>query len=224
MRHTICSLIILMKFPIVGAQGLSDRYVNGFLWLNKLGAAAAAGQSVVIRQTFYHGKYALIGEDLQPNPDFWISALYQKLVGRKVLKISGHKNKGNTLRLFAHCCKRYDYESKQPNLRSSDYPRIVIFGLNMSNKTEAVRIKSEKSREDSFFYESSRIEEFRFSPNNGSLNTRKMQLNGNLLSLEKGWKVPALGDLGRSVGEKLELEPYEMAFWTYKAEDRNRVC
>ena len=96
------------------------------MWLNKLGATAAAGLSVVIRQTFYHGHYALIGEDLQPNPDFWVSVLYKKLVGRKVLKIEGHNNTGNTLRLFAHCSKKQDSQ-------------IVLFGLNMSNGTETVK-------------------------------------------------------------------------------------
>ena len=60
------------------------RYVGGFLWLDKLGQAALYNYQVIIRQTFYHGCYALLGEDLLPNPDFWISALYKKLVSTKV--------------------------------------------------------------------------------------------------------------------------------------------
>ncbi len=59
-----------------------SRYVAGFLWLDKLGTAALYGHSVVIRQTFYHGCYAMIGEDLLPNPDFWLSVLHKKLTGR----------------------------------------------------------------------------------------------------------------------------------------------
>ena len=66
-----------------GAKGISDRYVAGFLWLDKLGLAAYYNYQVVIRQTFFHGCYALIGKDLYPNPDFWISALYKTLVSTK---------------------------------------------------------------------------------------------------------------------------------------------
>ena len=67
-----------------GAKGISDRYVAAFLWLDKLGIAAYYNYQVVIRQTFFHGCYALIGKDLYPNPDFWISALYKTLVSTKV--------------------------------------------------------------------------------------------------------------------------------------------
>ena len=182
----------------VGALGLSDRYVNGFLWLNKLGAAAAGGQSVVIRQTFYHGHYALIGEDLQPNPDFWISALYKKLVGRKVLKIQGHENTGNTLRLFAHCMK------SKMIIHSHPFTGIVVFGLNMANKTVEVPLHV------------SAIEEFKLSsPDDGSLTSRKIRLNENVLNLDDVWKVPSLsGSVIKSGAPK--LGPFEMAFWTFR--------
>ena len=46
------------------------------------------GPQVIIRQTFYHGCYAMVGEDLYPNPDFWISALYKRLVSTKASHFS----------------------------------------------------------------------------------------------------------------------------------------
>ena len=46
------------------------------------------GLQVIIRQTFYHGCYAMVGEDLYPNPDFWISALYKRLVSTKASHFS----------------------------------------------------------------------------------------------------------------------------------------
>ena len=46
------------------------------------------GLLVIIRQTFYHGCYAMVGEDLYPNPDFWISALYKRLVSTKASHFS----------------------------------------------------------------------------------------------------------------------------------------
>lgn len=51
-----------------GAPGLSDRYVASFLWLDKLGMAALMNMKVVIRQSLFHGHYALIDSDLTPLP------------------------------------------------------------------------------------------------------------------------------------------------------------
>ena len=65
-------------FGPVEAKALYFRYASTYSWLDKLGQAALHNYKVVIRQTFYHGCYAMIGEDLNPNPDFWISALYKK--------------------------------------------------------------------------------------------------------------------------------------------------
>ena len=56
----------------------------------------------MIRQTFYHGCYALIGEDGFPNPDYWISALYKKVVSNKVLNLTAN-NFPSTFKLYAHC-------------------------------------------------------------------------------------------------------------------------
>lgn len=51
-----------------GAHGLSDAFVAGFLWLDKLGVAARGGVEVVARQTLYQACYALLRPDLTPNP------------------------------------------------------------------------------------------------------------------------------------------------------------
>ena len=37
-------------------------------WLDKLGLAARLGHEAVIRQSFVKGSYALLDEDLNPNP------------------------------------------------------------------------------------------------------------------------------------------------------------
>ena len=39
-----------------------------FRWLDKLGFAARLNQGVVIRQTFYGGRYGLLDVDLNPTP------------------------------------------------------------------------------------------------------------------------------------------------------------
>ena len=42
-------------------------------WLDKLGLSARLGHEVVIRQTFVGGSYALLDDDLDPNP---VSTIY----------------------------------------------------------------------------------------------------------------------------------------------------
>ena len=77
-----------------GARHLSDRYVAGFMWLDKLGLCAQYNVSTLHRQAFYGGEsYNLIGydrvsRDMFPNPDFFLSVLFKRLVLGPVLSAS----------------------------------------------------------------------------------------------------------------------------------------
>ncbi|RUS81511.1 hypothetical protein EGW08_010718, partial [Elysia chlorotica] len=51
-----------------GVEGISNAYVAGFLWLDKLGVSAMFGVTHIFRQTFFASNYALISRELEPNP------------------------------------------------------------------------------------------------------------------------------------------------------------
>lgn len=52
-----------------GSPLLSNRFVSGFIWLDKLGMAASNNISVVIRQSFIGGNYGLVDcRSLSPTP------------------------------------------------------------------------------------------------------------------------------------------------------------
>ena len=94
---------------------------------------------------------------------------------------------------------------------------IVIFGLNMANRT----VKLD-------FLPTAAHDEYKLSPGgpgDGNLSSRYIELNGKLLSLDDGWKVPKLSDLRRPVND-LKLGPYEMAFWLYQGSPnvKNNIC
>ncbi|XP_046553600.1 heparanase-like isoform X8 [Haliotis rubra] len=88
-----------------GAPGISDRYVAGFLWLDKLGIAARMGLKAVLRQDFYLDNYPLIDTDtFDPLPDYWLTVLYKRLVGGSVFSVEASVD-NSTIRAYAHCTK-----------------------------------------------------------------------------------------------------------------------
>ncbi|KAL1449983.1 hypothetical protein WDU94_002447, partial [Cyamophila willieti] len=104
-----------------GVRNLTDTFAASFLWLDKLGLSARLGISVVIRQSLEFGNYSLTDVDtLTPNPDWWISVIYKRLVDNRVLTFSV-PNSRPTLRLYAHCSPRNN---------------ITVFGLNSGDQME----------------------------------------------------------------------------------------
>ncbi|XP_015722581.1 inactive heparanase-2 isoform X4 [Coturnix japonica] len=96
-----------------GMNNLSDSYAAGFLWLNTLGLLASQGIDVVVRHSFLdHGHNHLVDQNFNPLPDYWLSLLYKRLIGPKVLAIhvAGLQRKPrpgrvirDKLRIYAHC-------------------------------------------------------------------------------------------------------------------------
>lgn len=91
-----------------GLPGVSDAYAAGFMWLDKLGLSASYGLQTVIRQTFYKGEYALVADDLTPNPDYFLTVLYKRLVQGHVFKVLSSTE---TVRVYAHCANPASYSS-----------------------------------------------------------------------------------------------------------------
>ncbi|XP_076105371.1 heparanase-like isoform X2 [Mytilus galloprovincialis] len=113
-----------------GAAGLSDRYVAGFMWLDKLGVSASLGIEVVIRQDFYGNNYGLIDpKTLDPNPDLWSSYLFKILVGKSVLNVTIDDKSGN-VRMYAHCTN-----TKRTNYKPGS---ITLYGMNLRTEPTTV--------------------------------------------------------------------------------------
>lgn len=69
-----------------GEAGLTDRFVGSFMWANKLGLAATYGIKSVMREAVISSNYRLIGADLIPNPDYWITLAFKNLFYKQVFK------------------------------------------------------------------------------------------------------------------------------------------
>jgi len=105
-----------------GALNISDRFVAGFLFLDKLGYSASEGLQVVIRQSFFNGHYAMVGPDLNPNAVWWVSVFYKEFVSNKVLRLATINNFGN-VRLYAHCTPEKSLVSR--------VPAVTVYGMNL---------------------------------------------------------------------------------------------
>lgn len=178
-----------------GASGLSDRYVAGFMWLDKLGLAARFKHEVVVRQTFVKGNYSLLDDDLDPNPDYWLSLLHKRLVGEKVLDVSGQTEEKRKVRVYAHCS-------------SSQYPlgSVTLLALNVLLDTPVVlKLNGELKGKD--------VDVYLLTPENGDLLTKTVRLNGKDLKLVDDRTLPDLAPKSVPGDEPLNLPPLTFGFY-----------
>ncbi|XP_014216649.1 heparanase-like [Copidosoma floridanum] len=176
-----------------GAPDLSDKYVAGFLWLDKLGVSAKAGINVVVRQSFFGGHYAMVGPDLSPNPDWWIAVLFKRFVSEKVLNLEGPSNFGN-LRFYAHCAVKQLYVN--------DVPTIAVYGMNLNEQKSSIYFQDlpEKSTIHAYILTSD------------ALQSRNIFLNEKLLELRSDGSLPLLTPKIVDKNQAIILPPYSMIF------------
>jgi heparanase 1 len=174
-----------------GQRGLSDRFISGLWWLDELGIAAQTGQQVVVRQTLVGSDYGMLAQDtLDPNPDYWNSVIWKKLMGRQVLEVEVPEHP-DTLRVYAHCTSPSAAEYQPGAITilalNVDPVRTQTFSLGLTNTTGA--------------------SVYGFSSPD-PLSTR-IDLNGAELALGRNDSVPELqGQLISSVAQSLTPRTY----------------
>ncbi|EDO32634.1 predicted protein, partial [Nematostella vectensis] len=180
-----------------GATNMSDRYVAGFTWLDKLGIAAMLQQDVVIRQTFFGGRYGLLTLDLLPTPDYWLSLLYKRLVGQRVLDVQDAQKEGRMTRVYAHCT----------NTQNTNYNAgaVTIIALNINTET-AVTLRM------TGFLQGLDADQFLLTPTNGDLQSSDVELNGEVLKLVDDHTLPSLSPR-RVAHDNIVVPPLSFGFF-----------
>lgn len=88
-----------------GEPGVSDRFAASLWWVDQLGLMARRGQKVTVRHTLSGAIYGLVDDaTLRPNPDYWASVLWKRLMGPAVLaveRVSG----SDLVRAYAACAR-----------------------------------------------------------------------------------------------------------------------
>jgi len=90
-----------------GGSDYSASFVAGFLWLDKLGIAANVGIDVVLRESWAHSAYSVVGYDNLPNPDYYSALLWRNLVGTRVLSVADGLASGRVCRAYAFCSRQH---------------------------------------------------------------------------------------------------------------------
>lgn len=178
-----------------GAPELSNRFVAGFLWLDKLGYSASAGLNTVIRQSLFGGNYAMIGSDLIPNPDWWVSVIYKQFVSEKVLKLSS--TSFDYLRLYAHCTPEKSWINK--------IVAITIYGINLYKYSINITIQGIP-----ISHKNSKV--FLYALTSNNLQSRDIKINGEVLKLQSNGSLPLFQPIILESTQLITLPSYSMIF------------
>jgi heparanase 1 len=177
-----------------GEPGVSDAYIGGLWWLDQLGILAKSGVRVVVRQTLAGMNYGMIDEQsLVPNPDFWNSLLWKRLMGSRVYAAKPEGDGAKMIRVYAH--------GAAPG--SGGALTVLVINLH-HDKTAAVEFPAMKGRDFEVY-----------SMSTPDVLGREVMVNGGRLALGGNGEVPRIE--GRRVSAaggppKLELHPLSYAF------------
>lgn len=181
-----------------GAPGLSNSFAGSPLWIDKLGLSAKHNITTVVRQSLVGKYYSLIDQDLEPLPDWWISVLYKKLVGPKVLNIKCKCSRFQ--RMYAHCTNR-----KYTN----DTSAITLYAVNLEMKIARFFLNGTALHGDNLD-----IDEFVVSAPSNNRKSKTVLLNGWPLYYES--PLPELQPKHHKYGSYISMPPYSIAFWVIK--------
>ncbi|MBN3295775.1 HPSE2 protein, partial [Amia calva] len=193
-----------------GTNNLSDTYAAGFLWLNTLGMSAMQGIDVVIRHSFFdYGYNHLVDQNFNPLPDYWLSLLFKRLVGPRVLAVhvAGLQRKPrpgrvirDKLRIYAHCTsfQKLDPQGQALetfSIRVSQAEKIKLAGT-LRNKT---------------------VHQYLLQPAGGEgLQAKSVLLNGEPLVMVDDETFPELKPRTLRAGRTIAMPPTAIGFYVIK--------
>lgn len=164
-----------------GQDNLTNTYVAGFFWLDKLGVASAMGIHTVCRQDFWGGGYDLISNGYEPTPDYWSAYLFKNLVGNKVLEVDGELKSGRYVRTYAFCTRTKSAGSVYDYAQGS----ITMMILNLNNASETVGFEFEGGS-----VVNNGLDRFILTSEPNVLNSAEIYLNGKVMKMESDTSFP----------------------------------
>ncbi|XP_042184273.1 inactive heparanase-2-like [Oncorhynchus tshawytscha] len=194
-----------------GTNNLSDTYAAGFLWLNTLGMAAMQGIDVVLRHSFFdYGYTHLVDQHFNPLPDYWLSLVFKRLVGPRVLavRVAGLQRKPrpgrvirDKLRIYAHCT----------SFKNRNYVRgsITIYIINLHRSRKKIKLAGT--------LRNMTVHQYLVQPyGTDGLHARSVQLNGERLLMVDNETFPELKPRTLRAGRTIAMPPMTIGFYVIK--------
>jgi hypothetical protein len=124
----------------------SEEFIDGFLFLDKLGLAAASNVSAIMKEKIFGGNDQFVSPLGFPNAPYWVMLLHKQLVGARVLRVANSTAAGRAVRVYAHCARTW--APSAPGRLVPVYPpgALVLLAVNLDNATAAtVRVSDASS-------------------------------------------------------------------------------
>ncbi|XP_044801643.1 heparanase isoform X2 [Bubalus bubalis] len=185
-----------------GAPFLSNTFAAGFMWLDKLGLSARMGIEVVMRQVLFGaGNYHLVDGNFEPLPDYWLSLLFKKLVGNKVLMASVKGPDRSKLRVYLHCTN-----TNHPRYKEGD---LTLYALNLHNVTKHLELPHHLFNKQ--------VDKYLIKPSGpDGLLSKSVQLNDQILKMVDEQTLPALTEKPLHPGSSLGMPPFSYGFFVIR--------
>ncbi|KAH9774121.1 hypothetical protein KPL71_013536 [Citrus sinensis] len=190
-----------------GGKYVSHTFADGFWFLDQLGMTSTFNHKVFCRQALIGGNYALLNTTtFIPNPDYYGSLLWHRLMGKNVLATT--QNASPYLRVYSHCSK--------------EKPGITVLLINLSNSTsfdvsvinDMNLYPSQEQTQDS--QGEKPREEYHLTPEGGNIQSDVVLLNGTPLKLTNSLDIPSMEPKLADRYSPITVAPHSIVFATLR--------
>ena len=119
-----------------GVDGISNTYLQGFMFLDSLGISAYLKHSIYFKQSLFGTKYSALlnitdQSTADPTPAYWIALIYRNLVSNRVLTVTGNTDRDRYIRMYAHC------------LNGSTNGSVVVYIMNLNQSAQEIKLSND---------------------------------------------------------------------------------
>lgn len=184
------------------------KFVGIFWYADKLGAAAAAGHTAVMKQEYADQVVATPGGGVTVTPEFWLSQLWKATMGQNVLSVAGDRS--GLVRVYAHSPR---------NSSGSAVAAVVVINLGAAAATVNLTVvgssSSSSSSKDGGGQPAGHAEfQLTSYPDPTALSSDQVALNGKQLLLGAAGAVPPFVPK-QAAGSVVQAPPHSVTFCTY---------
>lgn len=158
-----------------GQPYLSDRWASAFWWADQLGQGALHDQKVMVRQSLIGGDYGMIDRhSLKPRPDYWVSWVWQQMMGRTVYSA---KSDNPSVRTYLH--------------QHRNGKDLALMLINLSGKPQKFTLCDGSHRAENYVLSAKNLtsRKIRINGITPEFNKGNIQLE-DFRSTESDWKMP----------------------------------